>query len=548
MTKNFQKINTPFLKIKIILLVLFIGSNVVAQTKKADKYSRFIDSSEVYSNTKPLLAKVFLDSIPTPVTKSIKGYLASYYLERAFISFTLDDIPNTHKNYILAMKYAETEKEYDIGGTAALGLFSQVYAVRKDTSANRFLRKARFFFERSGNTLQLLEVNQMPAYIKLIDQEHQASYDLTLQNIEASKAVVDEDSYYYLFDLFLIVTNALHIEKLDIAKTYYTEYEKLKTHPTINLGLYNFYDCSIQMCFVHYYFDKKQNDSTLHYLSKASKLRGKMDNNLTKDFFRQYYETYKRVNNEALSRAYLDSLNSFNNKIIDEAIKFNYTSNEELLNTQDLLQKESQKKTSNKQFLYILGAILIVMTFISLLIYKKLKNRLTANKKEIKNYSFLKTNYEKLKIKTQGLEVYIADLKKQIKEIASLDTTEAQRIHIKELYRNIQLKSSDIIDEGKTHYELINELNADFFKTLKQTYPELSDSEVIVCYYLCIGFKNKDIATFLNRSTRSIESKRYRISKKLGLSKETESLQEHLNTLFETFNLSIEESLEIGKK
>lgn len=105
------------------------------------------------------------------------------------------------------------------------------------------------------------------------------------------------------------------------------------------------------------------------------------------------------------------------------------------------------------------------------------------------------------------------------------------------------MKSSDILDEGKTHYELINELNADFFKKLKDTYPELSDSEVIVCYYLCIGFKNKEIGTFLNRSTRSIESKRYRISKKIGLSKDTETLVEHLNTLFEAFNLPTEKNI-----
>lgn len=531
------------LKTKLCILVFLCGLGVSAQKDEANRYSRFIDSSDIHSNTKPKLAKTFLDSIPTPVTKTIEGYLATYYLERALISLSLDDIPNTHKNYILAMKYAEIEKNYDAGGTAALGLFSQVYAVRKDTTANRFLRKARNFFERSGNTLQLLEVNQMPAYMKFIDKEYQESYDLTLENLDASKAAFEEDSYYYVFDLFLLVTNALHTDRIEIATDYYSDFEKIRAYETVDIGLYNYYDCSLQMCFVHYYFDKEQNDSALLYLSKASALRSEMNNNLTKDYFRQYSEIYKRNNNLELSTLYLDSLNQFNNKIIDDAIKSNYLSNEELINIEGELQKETEKKTFNKRLLYIVGAILIALAFISLFIYTKLKKRLKSKKNEVKNFSYLKTNHEKLKIKTQGLEEYIATLKKQIKEIATINNSEGQRSQIKDLYRSIQLKSSDILDEGKTHYELINELNADFFKKLKDTYPELSDSEVIVCYYLCIGFKNKEIGTFLNRSTRSIESKRYRISKKIGLSKDTETLVEHLNTLFEAFNLPTEKNI-----
>ncbi|GHC51381.1 helix-turn-helix transcriptional regulator [Ulvibacter litoralis] len=534
---NFQisLLNTP--TTLVYLLLFFWGVNVYAQDEKKDAYSKYLDSAKIYSSSKPKLAAQFLDSIPNPLTKTLKGQLASYYLEKGLIALSLDDIPNTHKYYILAVKYAEIEKDYDSGGTAALGLFSQVYAVQKDTSANSYLRTARDFFKRSGNTLQLLEVDQMPAYIKLIDSEYQESYDLTLANIEASKAVVDEDGYYYLFDLFMLATNALHIDKIDAAKTYYSEFVKLKQNPTVDIGLYNYYDCSIQMCFVHYYFDKKQNDKTLYYLSKASELRSEMNNNLKKDFYRQYSDTYKRMNNLTLSETYLDSLNLLNNKIIDEAIKSNYSTNEELVNIGDELQQENEENLFNKKLLFILGGVLASLLIVFLLSYKKLKKRLHSKKTQIDDLSYLKTNHEKLKIKTQGLEAYISELKEQIKMIATVDTTEGQRGQIKDLYRNIQLKSTNILDEGKTHYELINELNADFFKELKNTYPDLSDSEIIICYYLCIGFKNKEIGTFLNRSTRSIESKRYRISKKIGLSKDTETLLEHLNELFKTHNL-----------
>ena len=82
--------------------------------------------------------------------------------------------------------------------------------------------------------------------------------------------------------------------------------------------------------------------------------------------------------------------------------------------------------------------------------------------------------------------------------------------------------------------ELVNDLNVEFFNQIHSKYPELNDSEVITCYYLFMGFKNKEIAMFLNTSVRALESKRYRISKKIDydFNKGTTTLVSHLENTF----------------
>jgi FixJ family two-component response regulator len=67
---------------------------------------------------------------------------------------------------------------------------------------------------------------------------------------------------------------------------------------------------------------------------------------------------------------------------------------------------------------------------------------------------------------------------------------------------------------------------------MKLRHPQLNDSEVITAYYLFMGFKNKEIAVFLNISVRAMESRRYRISKKINLGTKQTTLVDYLKSTF----------------
>jgi DNA-binding NarL/FixJ family response regulator len=130
------------------------------------------------------------------------------------------------------------------------------------------------------------------------------------------------------------------------------------------------------------------------------------------------------------------------------------------------------------------------------------------------------------------LEKYILQVKDELKSISAYNDPSELRKNIKELYKNIHLKSSTELKNGESHLELINELNIDFFTKIIEIYPQLNDSEIIICYYIFAGFKNKEIAGFLNLTIRSIESKRYRINKKLEIKSIETNLVEHLQNIF----------------
>lgn len=67
---------------------------------------------------------------------------------------------------------------------------------------------------------------------------------------------------------------------------------------------------------------------------------------------------------------------------------------------------------------------------------------------------------------------------------------------------------------------LFDQAHENFFRRLKESYPELTPSDFRLCAYLRMNLSSKEIAPLLNISIRGVEEKRYRLRKKLNLSPE----------------------------
>ena len=68
--------------------------------------------------------------------------------------------------------------------------------------------------------------------------------------------------------------------------------------------------------------------------------------------------------------------------------------------------------------------------------------------------------------------------------------------------------------------EAFNHADKDFFKKVKDRHPNLTANDLKLCVYLRLNMSSKEIAPLLNISTRSVEIKRYRLRKKLNLSRD----------------------------
>ena len=66
-----------------------------------------------------------------------------------------------------------------------------------------------------------------------------------------------------------------------------------------------------------------------------------------------------------------------------------------------------------------------------------------------------------------------------------------------------------------------NHADKDFFNKVKTLHPSLTANDLKLCVYLRLNMSSKEIAPLLNISSRSVEIKRYRLRKKLELSRET---------------------------
>lgn len=131
-------------------------------------------------------------------------------------------------------------------------------------------------------------------------------------------------------------------------------------------------------------------------------------------------------------------------------------------------------------------------------------------------------------LKLQAKDDFLTEVKKELREL-SKNVDDQNRSKLERLSRKIEsnLGGDSSWKSFEEHFEMIH---TDFFKNLKSNYPELSTDEIKLLAYLKMQVTTKDIAQKLNLSVRGVETRRYRLRKKLNLNK-TEGLDQFLATV-----------------
>ncbi len=81
-------------------------------------------------------------------------------------------------------------------------------------------------------------------------------------------------------------------------------------------------------------------------------------------------------------------------------------------------------------------------------------------------------------------------------------------------------KEIDEHQQNKIFESYFEEVHADFFSRLNEKYPQLSPKDLRLCAYVRMNMSTKEIATLLNISDRGVEISRYRLRKKMDISRE----------------------------
>ena len=198
-------------------------------------------------------------------------------------------------------------------------------------------------------------------------------------------------------------------------------------------------------------------------------------------------------------------------------------------------------KISSPWFLDIYAMAAYLILFAGLIYLIKFVNQKWLKKEKLSYLKKVKLNNEQrmIQMKTHYLETEIQNKSTQLVNYTILLSKKNEvLIQIKENLnhffkssvnadRKIILPIFNIIDDNlsdKNDWDILSthfdESHSDFLKKLMSEQPSLTPNDLKLCMFLKMNLTSKEIASLLNISYRSVEVKRYRLRKKLGLKME----------------------------
>jgi len=162
--------------------------------------------------------------------------------------------------------------------------------------------------------------------------------------------------------------------------------------------------------------------------------------------------------------------------------------------------------------------------------YKRQKQKLLYKKQREFERSQLEKEKEIMKLRNDKLRSDIENKNRELaastmsiikkneflntikKELQDTKGTNAVNPVIKIIDKNLNNHS-----DWELFQEAFNNADKDFLKKVKDKHPNLTPNDLRLCAYLRLNLSSKEIAPLLNISYKSVEIKRYRLRKKMGL-------------------------------
>lgn len=229
--------------------------------------------------------------------------------------------------------------------------------------------------------------------------------------------------------------------------------------------------------------EKNNWDSAFYYYKQAEAISAKFGDALDlKSIYQTLTEMYDKSGDKENALIYAkkyshlsDSLNVINQQGAALANK----------DIKEDLQEENASQ--QKRLYWIIGGIIIILLFISLLSLYIFRNYTKEKKSRQEKKNIIEE-------KTKELEKLQSKVNDSFDEIVSL------------------AKNNDPAFLGR-----FKEVYPDFCNRLQMTYPDLLNSELAFCAYLKLNFSTKEIATYTFTAIKSVQNRKNRIRKRLNI-------------------------------
>ncbi len=243
-----------------------------------------------------------------------------------------------------------------------------------------------------------------------------------------------------------------------------------------------------------------------------------------------------------LSLAMRDTLKAYNYAILESLIKDSLTSGEKQksltkLEAQYQFDKEQTRKTIAQQKKDYITIILIIILVSGIVILLLIWGR---QKVKAKNAILRKESLEKeLEFKNKEMVINVmslmkknemlSDLSEKLMKIEGEAKTDESKDTIKKVAKELQKsQEEEILNEFSLRFK---EVHGEFYNKLLEKFPSLSPSELKLCAFLRLNMSSKDIAALTGQRVSSLETARYRLRQKLGISNSEVNLITFLSQL-----------------
>jgi DNA-binding CsgD family transcriptional regulator len=120
----------------------------------------------------------------------------------------------------------------------------------------------------------------------------------------------------------------------------------------------------------------------------------------------------------------------------------------------------------------------------------------------------------------------LSTIKNSLKSLTNDSLTPEMQAQLNRLVRSID-KDLEGVENWSAFAENFDQVHGKFITRLKERFPELTAQEIKFSAYIRMNLNTKEIANLLGISVRGVEIGRYRVRKKLGLSRQ-DSLSDFL--------------------
>ncbi|WP_178985911.1 helix-turn-helix and ligand-binding sensor domain-containing protein [Winogradskyella helgolandensis] len=189
--------------------------------------------------------------------------------------------------------------------------------------------------------------------------------------------------------------------------------------------------------------------------------------------------------------------------------------------------------------LAIVSYVVVGMLFIYVLYYfnkkyyKKQQLKLIEKKERQLKLEQLENQRQLIQVKNKNLQQNIENKNREL-GMATMNLVKRNELlsnikgelskskSLTEVGKVVKLINSSINDtnDWELFEEAFNNVDKDFMKKIKSIHPSITPNDLRLCAYLRLNLSSKEIAPLLNISHKSVEVRRYRLRKKMGLEHE----------------------------